>query len=59
MNVIIVKKNGESYESPIENLEIIKRLVEYQDIIYPDYATEEDKEEVTSKPVVIKGKGKK
>lgn len=40
-NVTIVLKNGDSYEAPIANLESIKRLVDYKDIIYPGFEFEE------------------
>lgn len=58
MNVIIVKKNGEQYETPIGNLENVKRLVEYKDIIFPDH--EEQSEEGEGVTVTkVKGKNKK
>jgi hypothetical protein len=58
----IVKENGETYETPIENLENVRRLIKIRDIIYPDAEMEEEvieeykekEEEVTPKPA--KGK---
>jgi hypothetical protein len=52
MNVIIVKTNGERYETPVSNLENVRRLVKYSDIIYPgeETATKEITEEETIAP---------
>lgn len=45
MNVIIVKTNGERYETPESNLENVKRLIKYTDIIYPGEEGYENNEE--------------
>jgi hypothetical protein len=41
----IVKENGEIYETPIENLETVRRLIKIKDIIYPDHMIEKYEEE--------------
>lgn len=57
MQVQIVRENGEIYETPIENLENVKRLIKYTDIIYP--VEIEEREVKNTKPVVTKPTGKK
>lgn len=69
MNVKIVKTNGEIYETPLSNLENVKRLIKYTDIIYPTEESTGEATEIRTKPetakveakagVKPKGKGKK
>jgi hypothetical protein len=35
MQVKIVKENGETFECPESNLENVRRLIKYKEIIYP------------------------
>lgn len=44
MYVKIVKRDGGIYETPIENLENIKRLIPYDNIIFPDNEEQENTE---------------
>ncbi len=50
--ITIVKENGEIYETPLENLENVRRLIKIRDIIYPDYMIEKFEEEEEVKPKV-------
>jgi hypothetical protein len=56
-NAIIIKENGEQYETPLVNLENVKRLIKYTDIIYPGEKSETETEERKA-PVITKPKGK-
>jgi hypothetical protein len=56
MLVKIVKVDGEVYETPISNLENVKRLIKYTDIIYPG---EEEEEKVVKPAIVTKPNNKK
>lgn len=56
-NAIIILENGEQYETPLSNLENVKRLIKYTDIIYPGEESETETE-VREAPVVTKPKGK-
>jgi hypothetical protein len=64
MIVKVVKENGEIFETTESNLENVRRLIKYKDIIYPsEEGTEEEVEVKKVEPKIstpaAKGKGSK
>jgi hypothetical protein len=61
MTAIIVKENGEQFETPLANLENVKRLIKYTDIIYPGEVDEmeEGETKIVTKPTAPKAVAKK
>jgi hypothetical protein len=61
----VILKNGGSYQTPVENLDNVRRILsgKFQNIILPgeeEEPEEEDEIEIDiTKPITRKGKGKK